>query len=154
MNLRPLLPNEPTKARSKSRYLAALNIKRALPNISDQTHIPDFFKDHKVHAGPFLWLARDGHYEYTHFDPDEGCLIIIEGKKQVRLFDSTDPSLLKPNKYGSMGRTIQSSIGMVSNMSLTSKSSLHKCRHQNHLGVFVSVLTTKKIWKFKKTKYH
>ena len=123
MNFRLLLSNEPTKARSKSRYLAALNIKRALPNISDQTHIPDFFKDHKVHAGPFLWLARDGHYEYTHFDPDEGCLIIIEGKKQVRLFDSTDPSLLKPNKYGSMGRSIQSSIGMVSKMSLKSVSS-------------------------------
>ena len=118
----PQLSNEPIKARSKSRYLAALNIKRALPDISDQTHIPDFFKNHKVHAGPFLWLARDGHYEYTHFDPDEGCLIIIEGKKQVRLFDSKDPSLLKPNKYGSMGRTIQSSIGTVSKMSPKFKS--------------------------------
>ena len=127
---------EPKKARSKSRYLAALNIKRALPDISDQTHIPDFFKNHKVHAGPFLWLARDGHYEYTHFDPDEGCLIIIEGKKQVRLFDSKDPSLLKPNKYGSMGRTIQSSIGTVSKMSPKFKSSLF-C-HQYDLEIFVS----------------
>ena len=129
-----------------------MNIKRALPDISDQTHIPDFFKNHKVHAGPFLWLARDGHYEYTHFDPDEGCLIIIEGKKQVRLFDSKDPSLLKPNKYGSMGRTIQSSIGIVS-----------KC-HQNSKVLCISFvtkiiskfsfLTIEKIWKFKKTKYH
>lgn len=114
-----------------------MNIKRALPDISDQTHIPDFFKNHKVHAGPFLWLARDGHYEYTHFDPDEGCLIIIEGKKQVRLFDSKDPSLLKPNKYGSMGRTIQSSIGIVSKMSPEFKSSLYKFCHQNYLKMFV-----------------
>ena len=75
MNHGLLLANEPIKARSKSRYLAALNIKRALPDISDQTHIPDFFKDHKVHAGPFLWLARDGHYEYTHFDPQNRCCI-------------------------------------------------------------------------------
>ena len=127
---------EPKKARSKSRYLAALNIKRALPDISDQTHIPDFFKNHKVHAGPFLWLARDGHYEYTHFDPDEGCLIIIEGKKQVRLFDSKDPSLLKPNKYGSMGRTIQSSIGMVSKN--VTKIQKYKFCHQYDLEIFVS----------------
>ena len=130
------MSNEPIKARSKSRYLAALNIKRALPDISDQTHIPDFFKNHKVHAGPFLWLARDGHYEYTHFDPDEGCLIIIEGKKQVRLFDSKDPSLLKPNKYGSMGRTIQSSIGMVSKN--VTKIQKYKFCPQYDLEIFVS----------------
>ena len=49
--------------RSKSRYLAALNIKRALPEIADESHIAPFVDNHKIHAGPFLWLARNGHYE-------------------------------------------------------------------------------------------
>ena len=49
--------------RSKSRYLAALNIKRALPEIADESHIAPFVANHKIHAGPFLWLARNGHYE-------------------------------------------------------------------------------------------
>ena len=48
------------------------------------------------------------HYEYTHFDPDEGCLMIIEGQKTVRLFDSTEVMKMSPNKRGSFGRTVQS----------------------------------------------
>ena len=98
--------------RSKSRYLAALNIKKALKQISNESHIPDFFSSHKIHSGPFLWLARNGHYEYTHMDPDEGCLVMIQGQKQVRLFNSTFPDLLKPNKLGSLGRTIQSTVDL------------------------------------------
>ena len=52
-----LITNHP---RSKSRYLAALNIKRAIPEIAAESHVPKFVKSHKVHAGPFIWLARKG----------------------------------------------------------------------------------------------
>jgi len=101
--------------RSKTRYLAALNIKKALKQICHETHVPDFFSSHKIHSGPFLWLARSGHYEYTHMDPDEGCLVMIQGQKQVRLFDSTFPDLMKPNTLGSLGRTVQSTLDLEQN---------------------------------------
>ena len=52
-----LVTNHP---RSKSRYLAALNIKRAIPEIAGESHVPEFVKNHKIHAGPFIWLARKG----------------------------------------------------------------------------------------------
>ena len=52
-----LVTNHP---RSKSRYLAALNIKRAIPEIAAESHVPEFVKNHKIHAGPFIWLARKG----------------------------------------------------------------------------------------------
>ena len=37
--------------RAQSRYLAALNIKKALEEIASQSHIPDFFRAHKIHSG-------------------------------------------------------------------------------------------------------
>ena len=54
-----LVENHP---RSKSRYLAALNIKKALPEIATESHVPTFVKNHKIHAGPFIWLAREGKF--------------------------------------------------------------------------------------------
>ncbi len=35
----------------------------------------------KRHAGPFLWIAHAGHYEFCHVDPDDGLLMIISGSK-------------------------------------------------------------------------
>ena len=38
--------------------------------------------------------------------------MIIEGKKRVRLFDSANVMEMAPNKRGSSGRTVQSSIDL------------------------------------------
>jgi len=48
--------------------------------------------------------------EYCHYDPDASMLMMIEGKKQVRLFSSLDHQLLYPNPLGSKGKTIQSQV--------------------------------------------
>lgn len=47
--------------------------------------------------------------EYCHFDPDDGMLIMIEGRKQVRLF-GCDMENMYPNQLGSKGRTVQSQV--------------------------------------------
>ena len=31
----------------------------------------------KLHAGPFMWIAPKGHYEYCHMDPDDNFLLIL-----------------------------------------------------------------------------
>jgi len=98
--------------RSTSRYLAAQNIKRAFPQIGDASFVPKFISENKIHAGPFLWIARNGHYEYTHVDPDEGCLMILEGEKSVRLISNVHWDVLEPNALGSLGRTVQSSVDL------------------------------------------
>lgn len=90
--------------------MAAQNIKYAFPKLGDKTSVPEYIAKHKIHAGPFLWIAREGHYEYTHFDPDEGCLMIVQGEKQVRLISNEFLEEFKPNVIGSMGRTVQSSL--------------------------------------------
>ena len=77
----------------------------------------------KVHAGPFLWVAREGHYEYTHYDPDEGCLMVIQGEKEVRLFSNEYLEEFLPNKLGSLGRTIQSQVDLE-NVSQTDRDRL------------------------------
>ena len=47
--------------------IKAKNIKQAFPPLKDINCVPKYVE--KVHAGPFLWVAREGHYEYTHYDP-------------------------------------------------------------------------------------
>ena len=47
--------------------------------------------------------------EYCHFDPDDGMLIMIKGRKQVRLF-GCDMENMYPNTLGSKGRTVQSQV--------------------------------------------
>jgi hypothetical protein len=83
----------------KSRYLAAQNIKYAFPKLGDKTSVPEYIAKHKIHAGPFLWIAREGHYEYTHFDPDEGCLMIVQGLCS-NLFKKGWPSGQKSTNLG------------------------------------------------------
>mmetsp|Transcript_2712 Transcript_2712/g.3656 ORF Transcript_2712/g.3656 Transcript_2712/m.3656 type:complete len:734 (+) Transcript_2712:116-2317(+) len=89
-------------------YLAACNIKKALPEVNHEVYIPSFVK--KVHKGPFLWVAPKGHYEFCHFDPDDGLLIVLSGKKTVRLFPPSHLDEMYPNGLGSYGRTIQSQV--------------------------------------------
>lgn len=96
------------KKRALNSYLAVQNIKKALPMLEDDIRLPPYVG--KVHGGPFLWIANKGHYEYNHFDPDDGFLIILSGLKQVRLFSCESIDRLYPNALGTKGRTIQSQV--------------------------------------------
>lgn len=93
--------------KAKSSYMAVQNIKQAFPQLEDDIVIPSFVE--KIHGGPFLWIANQGHYEFCHFDPDDNCLIILNGRKQVKLF-GCDVTSMYPNELGSKGRTIQSRV--------------------------------------------
>ena len=56
-----------------------------------------------------MWIARSGHYEYTHMDPDDNALMVLKGRKLVRLY-GCDVNSMMPNKLGAFGRTVQSQI--------------------------------------------
>lgn len=90
-----------------SSYMAVQNIKQAFPQLENEIIIPDFVE--KLHCGPYLWIAYKGHYEFCHFDPDDNCLVILNGRKRVRLF-GCDLETMYPNKLGSRGKTIQSRV--------------------------------------------
>ena len=47
--------------------------------------------------------------EYCHMDPDDGLLVMLQGRKHVRLY-GCDPEPLYPNALGSKGRTVQSQV--------------------------------------------
>ena len=93
--------------KAKSSYMAVQNMKQTFPQLENDIEIPDFVE--KLHGGPFLWIANQGHYEFCHFDPDDNCLIVLNGKKSVKLF-GCDMSTMYPNELGSKGRTIQSQV--------------------------------------------
>jgi len=93
---------------SRTSYLAVQNIGRALPELSKDIEVPTYVK--KLHGGPFLWLARKGHYEFCHFDPDDNFLIVLSGEKRVRLYPAKELINMYPNELGSKGRTIQSRV--------------------------------------------
>ena len=93
--------------KAKGSYMAVQNIKQAFPQLERDIVVPEFVE--KMHGGPFLWIAYKGHYEFCHFDPDDNCLIILNGKKRVKLF-GCDMATMYPNELGSKGRTIQSKI--------------------------------------------
>ena len=94
--------------KAKDCYLAVQNIRKALPELEQDFKIPEYVQ--KLHGGPFLWLAPKGHYEFCHFDPDDNILIVLSGKKHVRLYRALDLKKLYPNPLGSMGKTIQSQV--------------------------------------------
>ena len=54
--------------KSQNSYLAVQNLRKAFPQIADELAMPTCVVE-KFHAGPFLWIARDGHFEYTHMVP-------------------------------------------------------------------------------------
>ena len=93
--------------KSKGSYMAVQNIKQAFPQIDKEVVVPEFVG--KMHAGPFLWIANKGHYEFCHFDPDDNCLVVLNGSKNVRLY-GCDQTTMYPNQLGSKGRTIQSQV--------------------------------------------
>lgn len=94
--------------RSLSSYMAVQNIRRCFPQLQDECVLPKYIE--KIHNGPFLWVAHEGHYEYCHYDPDASMMMMIEGSKQVRMFSCQDLEKLHPNPLGSRGKTIQSQI--------------------------------------------
>ena len=61
-------------------------------------------------VGPFLWIAPEHHYEFMHFDPDDGLLIVLEGFKTVNLISPEYLDSLYLNPLGSYGRTVQSQV--------------------------------------------
>jgi hypothetical protein len=85
---------------SVNSYLAVQNLKKAFTQVADELRLPPFVE--KLHAGPFLWISRAGHYEYTHMDPDDNVLMVIRGRKMVRLY-GCDVYAMHPNKLGSKG---------------------------------------------------
>ncbi|XP_033120525.1 bifunctional peptidase and arginyl-hydroxylase JMJD5-like [Anneissia japonica] len=93
--------------RSINSYLAVQNIKKAFPQIQKDVPIPGYVG--KVHGGPFMWIARKGHYEYCHFDPDDGLLVMLKGRKRVKLF-GCDLTTMYPNPLGSKGKTVQAEV--------------------------------------------
>ena len=66
----------------------------------------------KLHLGPYMWVALKNHYEFCHYDPDDNFLVMIQGRKQVRLFGYNHLHSLYPNPLGSYGKTIQSQVDL------------------------------------------
>eukprot|EP01121_Diplochlamys_sp_Union-15-3_P021656 TRINITY_DN8887_c0_g1_i1.p1 TRINITY_DN8887_c0_g1~~TRINITY_DN8887_c0_g1_i1.p1 ORF type:complete len:279 (+),score=42.77 TRINITY_DN8887_c0_g1_i1:264-1100(+) len=89
-------------------YMAVQNLKRAFPQLVDDYPLPPYVG--KLHGGPHLWIGCTGHYEFCHFDPDDGLLSIITGRKKVTLFSYNYLKHLYPNPLGSPGRTVQSQV--------------------------------------------
>jgi len=97
-------------ARARSSYLAVASMQQAFPQLLDDVPMPKYLQNYgKLHLGPYMWVALKGHYEFCHFDPDDNFLVMIQGRKQVRLF-GLDLDSLYPNPLGSHGKTIQSRV--------------------------------------------
>jgi len=97
-------------ARARSSYLAVASMQQAFPQLLKELPLPKYLNNYgKLHLGPYLWVALKGHYEFCHYDPDDNFLIMIQGRKQVRLF-GIDIESLYPNPLGSHGKTVQSQV--------------------------------------------
>uniref|UniRef100_H2Z7M9 JmjC domain-containing protein n=1 Tax=Ciona savignyi TaxID=51511 RepID=H2Z7M9_CIOSA len=94
--------------RGGSSYMAVQNIRKTFPQLQDECQLPEYIG--KLHNGPFLWVAHEGHYEYCHYDPDASLLMMIDGEKSVKMFSCADHNNMYPNPLGSRGKTIQSQI--------------------------------------------
>jgi len=98
--------------RAQSSYLAVANMSQTFPSLLPDVPMPVYFQTHgKLHLGPYLWLAMAGHYEFCHIDPDDNFLVMIQGRKQVRLVGHSLAPLY-PNPLGSQGKTIQSQVNL------------------------------------------
>lgn len=98
-------------ARARSSYLAVASMSAAFPQLVDEVPRPKYMTEvsTKHHLGPYMWCALKGHYEFCHFDPDDNFLIMVQGRKRVRLFGH-DLESLYPNPLGSHGKTVQSQV--------------------------------------------
>ena len=100
-------------AKARSSYLAVASLHQVFPELLDDVPLPPYLKhDGKLHLGPYLWVALKDHYEFCHFDPDDNFLVMIRGRKQVRLFEYNHLQSLYPNPLGSYGKTIQSQVDL------------------------------------------
>jgi len=117
-------------ARARSSYLAVANMQQAFPQLLNEIPLPIYLSKYgKLHLGPYLWVSLKGHYEFNHFDPDDNFLIILQGRKQVRLF-GTDLDSLYPNPLGSHGKTVQSQVNCDSpDLKKFPKFSQANCQH-------------------------
>ena len=61
-----------------------------------------------------MWVALANHYEFCHYDPDDNFLLMIQGRKQVRLFGLDCIDAMYPNPLGSQGKTIQCQVNLDS----------------------------------------
>eukprot|EP00808_Paulinella_micropora_P018006 g73518.t1 len=107
-----LLTSRRTKEQGCDYYLAVQNIKKVFPSLAASMSMLDLpgLGPLKLHAGPFLWVAAEKHYEYCHQDPDDNFLLVTEGVKRVRMFGPEWLAALYPNPLGARGRTIQSQV--------------------------------------------
>ena len=100
-------------AKARSSYLAVASLAQAFPELIPDVPLPEHLTENgKLHLGPYMWVALKGHYEFCHFDPDDNFLIMIQGRKTVRLF-GYDIENLYPNPLGSHGKTVQSQVNVV-----------------------------------------
>eukprot|EP00053_Salpingoeca_punica_P007258 m.66767 g.66767 ORF g.66767 m.66767 type:complete len:355 (-) comp14067_c0_seq1:118-1182(-) len=107
MKLREYIDLVDTKS-AGNMYMAVQNISHCFPVL--QPDLPELPHLGKLHQGPFLWIAQQGHYEYCHIDPDDGMLLILNGRKTVRIFDDVNFRRLYPNPLGAKGRTLQAQV--------------------------------------------
>ncbi|TRY64207.1 hypothetical protein TCAL_11500 [Tigriopus californicus] len=100
-----------SNARARSSYLAVASMQMAFPQLLDEVPFPQYMTETstKLHLGPYMWVALKGHYEFCHFDPDDNFLVMIQGRKKIRLF-GYDIDSLYPNPLGSHGKTVQSQV--------------------------------------------
>lgn len=100
--------------RARSSYLAVASLAQAFPQLQGEVPLPVYLEKYgKLHLGPYMWLALAGHYEFCHFDPDDNFLVMIRGRKQVRLVGHRLAPLY-PNPLGSHGKTVQSQVNLDS----------------------------------------
>lgn len=100
-------------ARARSSYLAVASLHQAFPQLLEDLPMPEYLTENgKLHLGPYMWVALRNHYEFCHYDPDDNFLLMIQGRKQIRLFGLDCLSSMYPNPVGSQGKTIQSQVNL------------------------------------------
>ena len=94
-------------AAARSSYLAITNLKSlGLDDDVRRSALMPYVQ--KLHKGPFLWVARKGHWEFWHSDPDDNVLIMVAGRKRVRIVSPRCVQQMSPRPLGTNGKAIQS----------------------------------------------
>jgi hypothetical protein len=89
------------------------SLQQAFPQLLEDIPFPKYLTHNgKLHLGPYMWVALKGHYEFCHFDPDDNFVVMLQGRKQLRLFGLNNIEALYPNPLGSHGKTIQSQVNL------------------------------------------
>lgn len=102
-----------SNSRARSSYLAVASLHQAFPQLLPDLPFPVYLAQNgKLHLGPYMWVALKDHYEFCHYDPDDNFLLMIQGRKQIRLFGLDSLECMYPNTLGSQGKTIQSQVNL------------------------------------------